>query len=81
MLLEKNKSLSNELTELQEKHSELTVSLSNQKTQREELMTSQQRTEEKIKQIVEFITAIKKQIVPPPDETKETMDQVKEEES
>lgn len=61
MLLEKHKTLTTELTELQDKHSELTVSLNTQKSQREELLTSQQNTEEKIKQIVEFITAIKAQ--------------------
>ncbi|KAI4462607.1 phd finger protein [Holotrichia oblita] len=59
LLLEKNKTLTAELTQLQDRHSQLTISLKNQKTEREELLMTQQSTEDKIKQILTFITSVK----------------------
>lgn len=59
MLLEKNKNLTTELSLLQDRHSELKLSLNNQKSQSEELLMTHQGTEEKIKEILEFITRIK----------------------
>lgn len=59
LLLEKNKTLTAELTQLQDRHSQLTISLKNQKTEREELLMTQQSTEDKIKQILTFISSVK----------------------
>ncbi|RZB40086.1 PHD domain containing protein, partial [Asbolus verrucosus] len=58
-----NKTLSAELTQLQDRHSQLTISLKNQKSQQEELLMTQQTTEDKIKQILTFINNIKNEIV------------------
>lgn len=54
-----NKSLTAELTQLEEHHSQLSISLKNQKNEQEELLMTQQTTEEKIKQILTFIRTVK----------------------
>lgn len=59
MLLEKNKSLTAELTQLQDRHSQLTISLKNQKNTQDELNLTKQSTEEKINNLVSFITSVK----------------------
>ncbi|XP_044254211.1 PHD finger protein 21A-like isoform X1 [Tribolium madens] len=61
-----NKTLSAELTQLQDRHSQLTISLKRQKSQQEELLMTQQTTEEKIKQILTFISNVKNEIVSKP---------------
>lgn len=61
-----NKTLSAELTQLQDRHSQLTISLKNQKSQQEELLMTQQTTEDKIKQILTFISNIKNDFVSKP---------------
>ena len=58
-LLEKNKNLTAELTQLQDHHSQLTISLRNQEHERGELLMTQQSAEDKIKQILTFITSMK----------------------
>ncbi|CAH0561292.1 unnamed protein product [Brassicogethes aeneus] len=63
-LVAKNDSLNAELTLLQDKHSQLTISLKSQKSHQEELLTNQKTTEEKIQQIFSFINAIKKPAEP-----------------
>ena len=65
-----NKTLSAELTQLQDRHSQLTISLKNQKSQQEELLTTQQTTEEKIKQILTFINNVKSEMVSKPAQAK-----------
>lgn len=59
LLLEKNKTLTAELTQLQDCHSQLTISLKTQQTESEELLMTQQSTEDKIKQILTFISSVK----------------------
>lgn len=58
-LQEKYIALAAELSQLKERHSQLTMSLKNQTMQREELLSTQQSTEMKIKQILEFVNGIK----------------------
>jgi cell shape-determining protein MreC len=61
-----NKTLSAELTQLQDRHSQLTISLKNQKSEQEQLLMTQQTTEDKIKQILTFISHVKNEIVSKP---------------
>ncbi|VEN34912.1 unnamed protein product [Callosobruchus maculatus] len=58
-LEEKRQTLTAELTQLQNRHSQLTISLKDQKNQQDELLMTQQSTEEKIKQILNFINQMK----------------------
>ncbi|KAJ8919286.1 hypothetical protein NQ315_003870 [Exocentrus adspersus] len=62
-LEEKKQNLTAELTQLQNHHSQLTISLKNQKTQQDQLLMTQQTTEEKIKQILTFIENVKKPLI------------------
>ncbi|KAG5886977.1 hypothetical protein JTB14_006619 [Gonioctena quinquepunctata] len=61
-LEEKKMCLTAELTQLQNRHSQLTISLRDQKSEQDELLMTQQSTEEKIKQILTFIDHIQKPI-------------------
>lgn len=63
-LLERNKSLNDELVRLQDRHSQLTISLKTQQVEREELLVTQQSTEEKIQKILKFITSVKSDLPP-----------------
>lgn len=54
-----NKTLTAELSQLEEHHSQLSISLKNQKNEQEELLMTQQTTEEKIQQILSFIRTVK----------------------
>ncbi|KAF2883171.1 hypothetical protein ILUMI_23007 [Ignelater luminosus] len=63
-LLDENKTLTAELTELQDRHSQLTISLKDQKTAQEELLVNQRSTEDKIKDILSFINSMKSTICP-----------------
>ncbi|KAF5297342.1 hypothetical protein FQA39_LY12181 [Lamprigera yunnana] len=58
-LLDENKSLTAELTKLQDQHSRLTISLEDQKVTQEKLQLGQQLTEDKIKNLIKFISNIK----------------------
>lgn len=58
-LEEQNQILCAELNELQDHHNQLNVSLKDQKYKQDELRLNQQKTEEKIKQIITFIENIK----------------------
>nr|CAI5862310.1 unnamed protein product [Callosobruchus analis] len=58
-LEEKRQTLTAELTQLQNRHSQLTISLKDQKNQQDELLMTQQSTEDKIKQILNFINKMK----------------------
>ncbi|KAJ8936778.1 hypothetical protein NQ318_008994 [Aromia moschata] len=62
-LEEKKQNLSAELTQLQNRHSQLTISLKNQKTQQDQLLMTQETTEHKIKQILNFIENMKKPLL------------------
>ncbi|CAG9854222.1 unnamed protein product [Phyllotreta striolata] len=62
VLEEKKQSLTAELTQLQDKHSQLTISLKDQKSQQDELLMSQHTTEDKINEILKFIEKIKNPI-------------------
>ncbi|XP_044748930.1 PHD finger protein 21A-like isoform X2 [Coccinella septempunctata] len=59
-LQDQNENLSAQLTQLQDRHSQLTISLKNQKVRQEELLSDRQNTEGKIKCILNFIEAVKK---------------------
>lgn len=48
-----------ELTQLKDRHSQLSVSLADQKNQREELLMKQQSTQDKINQLLTFIENVK----------------------
>lgn len=48
-----------ELNQLKDRHSQLSVSLTDQKSQREELLMKQQSTQDKISQILSFIDSVK----------------------
>lgn len=63
LLEEKKQNLTAELTQLQNRHSQLTISLKNQKTEQDQLLMTQQTTEEKIKQILTFIENMKKPLI------------------
>lgn len=54
--------LSAELTQLQDRHSQLTISMKNQKIQQDGLLDKQQLAEEKISKLLDFIELIKKPI-------------------
>ncbi|XP_049825967.1 PHD finger protein 21A isoform X2 [Aethina tumida] len=58
-LLSKNESLNAELIKLQDRHTELTISLKSQQSHQQELLMTQQTTEQKIQQIFKFINAVK----------------------
>lgn len=58
-LQEKYNTLTAELNQLKVRHSQLTISLKNQKSQREELLSTQQTTEEKISKLLTFVDNIK----------------------
>lgn len=58
-LLDENRSLTAELTELQDQHSRLTISLKDQKATQEKIQIGHQSTEDKIKNILTFISSIK----------------------
>lgn len=58
LLEEKKLNLTAELTQLQNRHSQLTISLRNQKSEQDQLLMTQQSTEEKIKHILSFIQKI-----------------------
>lgn len=70
-LLSKNESLNAELIKLQDRHTELTISLKSQQSHQQELLMTQQTTEQKIQQIFKFINAVK-QPEPKPQENDET---------
>ncbi|CAH1996323.1 unnamed protein product [Acanthoscelides obtectus] len=71
-LEEKRQTLAAELTQLQNRHSQLTISLRDQKNQQDELLMTQQSTEEKIKLILNFINKMKEP--PVVEENKENED-------
>ncbi|KAF7267329.1 uncharacterized protein LOC143204862 [Rhynchophorus ferrugineus] len=58
-LEEKHQTLIAELTQLQNRHSELTISLKNQESEREQLRSSNQATETKVNEIIKFIETVK----------------------
>ncbi|XP_072377008.1 PHD finger protein 21A-like isoform X1 [Diabrotica undecimpunctata] len=58
-LEEIKQSLAAELTQLQDRHSQLTISLKDQKTQQDQLLMTQHSTQDKIKQILSFIEKVK----------------------
>ncbi|XP_045479074.1 PHD finger protein 21A-like [Harmonia axyridis] len=59
-LQEQNENLCAQLTQLQDRHSQLSISLKKQKVRQEELLSDRQNTEEKIKCILNFIEVVKK---------------------
>ncbi|XP_022906104.1 PHD finger protein 21A [Onthophagus taurus] len=71
-LLEKKKNLSAELTRLQDKHSQLTITLKTQQVEQEELLVTQQSTEDKIQNILKFISRVNDKKVLPDKETVES---------
>lgn len=58
-LQEQNNSLMAELNQMKARHSQLTILLKNQKCQREELLTTQQTTQEKINKLLLFVNNMK----------------------
>ncbi|CAG9826206.1 unnamed protein product [Diabrotica balteata] len=58
-LEEIKQSLAAELTQLQDRHSQLTISLKDQKNQQDQLLMTQHSTQDKIKQILSFIEKVK----------------------
>lgn len=48
-----------ELNQLKDRHSQLSLSLTDQKSQREELLIKQQSTQDKISRILSFIASVK----------------------
>nr|XP_023022333.1 PHD finger protein 21A-like isoform X1 [Leptinotarsa decemlineata] len=62
-LEEKKQNLTAELTQLQNRHSQLTISLRNQKSEQDQLRSSQQSTEEKIKEILTFIDRMQNPVI------------------
>lgn len=59
-LQDQNENLCAQMTQLQDRHSQLTISLKNQKVRQEELLSDRQNTQEKIQSILNFIEAVKK---------------------
>lgn len=59
-LQDQNENLCAQMTQLQDRHSQLTISLKNQKVRQEELLSDRQNTQEKIQNILNFIEAVKK---------------------
>lgn len=53
-----------ELTQLQNRHSELTISLKTQEIEKEELKIRHRETEAKVNQLIQFIEAVKHFTVP-----------------
>ncbi|XP_018326931.1 PHD finger protein 21A [Agrilus planipennis] len=58
-LYEKNRQLAAELTQLQDRHSQLTISLRDQKNKQDQLMDTHHCTKTKIKTILDFINSVK----------------------
>lgn len=58
-LIEKNKSLKDELNQLENRAEELTVSLKNQADTREEMISAQRVTQENIQRLLDFINGMK----------------------
>lgn len=61
-LQEKFNALTAELNQLKTRHSQLTISLKNQKNQREELLSTQQTTQDKINTLLTFVNSMKKSV-------------------
>lgn len=65
-MVEKNKTLNAELTKLEDRATELTVTLKTQDEKKKELLNTQTVTKEKIQRLLDFVNAMKGNSSPQP---------------